>query len=63
MACFFIWRMGAGLLDGGTRSHVCWVGRGLYTGVYYANLSILHLLKYHQPEDGHKRRNMWLRTM
>jgi len=41
MACFFIWRMGAGLLDGGTRSRVCWVGRGVYTDVYYANLSIV----------------------
>ena len=29
-----------GLLDGGTRSRVCWVGRWVYTGVYYANLSI-----------------------
>ena len=26
---------GAGLLDGGTRSRVYWVGRGLYMGVYY----------------------------
>ena len=30
-----------GLLDGGTRSHVYWVGRGVYMGVYYANLSIV----------------------
>ena len=26
---------------GGTRSRVCWVGRGVYTGVYCANLSIV----------------------
>ena len=32
---------GAGLLDGGTRSRVYWVGRGVYMGVYYANLSIV----------------------
>ena len=32
---------GAGLLDGGTRSSVYWVGRGLCMGVYYANLSIV----------------------
>jgi hypothetical protein len=32
---------GAGLLDGGTRSRVYWVGRGVYTDVYYANLSIV----------------------
>ena len=25
---------GAGLLDGGTRSRVCWVGRGVYMGFY-----------------------------
>ena len=33
-----------GLLDGGTRSRVCWVGRGciwVCMGVYYANLSIV----------------------
>jgi len=30
---------GAGLLDGGTRSRVYWAGRGVYKGVYYANLS------------------------
>ena len=30
---------GAGLLDGGTRSRVYWVGREVYMGVYYANLS------------------------
>jgi len=30
-----------GLLDGGTRSRVHWVGRGVYMGVYYANLSIV----------------------
>ena len=30
---------GAGLLDGGTRSRAYWVGRGMYMGVYYANLS------------------------
>ena len=29
----------AGLLDGGTRSLVYWAVRGVYTGVYYANLS------------------------
>ena len=28
------------LLDGGTRSRVYWVGRGVYMGVYYANLHI-----------------------
>jgi len=33
--------MGAGLLDGGTRSHVYWVGRGVYMGVYYANPSFV----------------------
>ena len=33
---------GAGLLDGGTRSRVYWVWRrGVYMGVYYANLSIV----------------------
>ena len=32
---------GAGLLDGGTRSRVYWVGRGVYMGVYYANLSFV----------------------
>ena len=32
---------GTGLLDGGTRSRVYWVGRGLYMGVYCANLSIV----------------------
>jgi hypothetical protein len=26
-----------GLLDGGTRSRVYWVGRGVYMGVCYAN--------------------------
>ena len=31
----------AGLLDGGTRSRVYWAGRGVYMGVYYANLSIV----------------------
>jgi len=30
-----------GLLDGGTRFRVYWVGRGVYMGVYYANLSIV----------------------
>jgi hypothetical protein len=34
----------AGLLDGGTRSRVYWVGRGVYMGLYYANLSIVHLV-------------------
>ena len=29
---------GAGLLDGGTRSRVYWVGSGVYMGAYYANL-------------------------
>ena len=33
--------MGVGLLDGGTRSRVYWEGRGVYMGVYYANLSII----------------------
>ena len=32
---------GAGLLDGGTRSRVYWVGRGVYMVVYYANVSIV----------------------
>jgi hypothetical protein len=32
---------GAGLLDGGTWSRVCWVWRGVYISVYYANLSIV----------------------
>ena len=32
---------GAGLLDGGTRSRVYWVGRGVYMAVYYANLSFV----------------------
>ena len=32
---------GAGLLDGGMRSRVYWVGRGVYMGVYYANLSFV----------------------
>jgi len=31
----------AGLLDGGTRSRVYWAGRGVYMGLYYANLSIV----------------------
>jgi len=35
--------MGAGLLDGGTRCRVYFVGRGVYMGVYYANLSIVEL--------------------
>ena len=30
-----------GLLDGGTRSRVYWIGRGVYMGVYYANLSFV----------------------
>ena len=33
--------MGAGLLDGCTRSRVYLVGRGVYMSVYYANLSIV----------------------
>ena len=32
---------GAGLLDGGMRSRVYWVGRGVYMCVYYANLSFV----------------------
>ena len=32
---------GAGLLDGGTRSRVYWVGWGVYMGVYCANLSFV----------------------
>ena len=32
---------GARLLVGGTRSCVYWVGRGVYMGVYYANLSFV----------------------
>ena len=32
---------GAGLLDGGTRSRVYWVGRGVCMGVHYANLSFV----------------------
>jgi hypothetical protein len=32
---------GAGLLDGGSRSRVYWVWRGVYMGVYYANLSFV----------------------
>jgi len=31
----------AGLLDGGTRSRVYWAGKGVYMGLYYANLSIV----------------------
>ena len=31
----------AGLLDGGTRSRMYWVGRVVYMGLYYANLSIV----------------------
>jgi hypothetical protein len=30
-----------GLLDGGTRSRVYWVGRGVYMGFYYANISFV----------------------
>ena len=30
-----------GLLDWGTRSRVYWVGREVYMGVYYANLSFV----------------------
>ena len=30
-----------GLLDGGTRSRVNWVVRGVYMGVYYANLRLV----------------------
>ena len=33
--------MRAGLLDGGTRSRVYWGGRGVYMGVFCANLSIV----------------------
>ena len=44
----------------------CVLGReGVYTGVYYVNIihTICKMLMYvfvknHQPEDGHKRRNM-----
>ena len=32
---------GAWLLDGGTRYRVYWVGRGVYMGMYYANLRIV----------------------
>ena len=32
---------GAGLLDGGTRSRVYWVGKGVCMGVYYANPSFV----------------------
>ena len=32
---------GAGLLDGGTRSRMYWVGRGVYMGFYYANPSFV----------------------
>ena len=32
---------GVRLLDGGTRSRVCWVWKGVYMGVYYANLSFV----------------------
>jgi len=32
---------GAGLLDGGKRSRVYWVRRGVYMGLYYANLSFV----------------------
>ena len=28
-------------MDGGTGSRVYWVGRGVYMGLYYANLSIV----------------------
>ena len=28
-------------MDGGTRSCVYWVGRGVYMGVYYAKLSFV----------------------
>jgi len=28
-------------LDGGTGSRVYWVGRGVYMGLYYANLSFV----------------------
>ena len=34
---------GAGLLDEGTSSRVNRLGRGVYMGVYYANLSIVQL--------------------
>jgi hypothetical protein len=30
-----------GLLDGGTRSRVSWLGREVYMGVYCANLSFV----------------------
>ena len=36
---------GAGLLDGGMRSHVYWVGRGVYMGVYCGNLSIISCVR------------------
>ena len=36
---------GAGLLDGGTRSRVYWVGSGVYMGVYYANISKVSISK------------------
>jgi hypothetical protein len=71
LACvFYTVEGGFLLLDGGTRSRVYWVGRGVYMGVYYANLSFVPykrrmpnvtayvFLSIHQPEDGHKRRNM-----
>ena len=32
---------GAGLLDGVTRSRMYWLGRVVYMGLYYANLSIV----------------------
>ena len=40
----FIRRRGAGLLDGGTRSRVYWVGKGVYMGVYYTNLSFVEFI-------------------
>ena len=39
--CLLYEGWGAGLLDGGTRSRVYWVGRGVYMGVHYANLSFV----------------------
>ena len=38
---FDIRRRGGGVTGWGMRSRVYWVGRGVYMGVYYANLSIV----------------------
>ena len=57
--CLLYVGWGAGLLDGGTRFRVYWVGSGVYMGVYCANLSIvqframilgIHVINIYPPQ-------------